>query len=237
MISETILLGILGIGLFAYLLIAGVTALQVYSMSKAGLQTDPTAPEAPAIPARWAAENEFGFLGTYRMKTPMTRALIYAWQRTDRPTYFCTYIIQSGQETKESYDLVTVFGDDIGLTTSSTKDGHMFPKPPHCFIQSFSPSVFDDRWARHIEMENYLMDVGGAQLVEREDVFEELIIDAMRKQMDYVRGISLWFLRAPIWFFIRRSQWHNLSIEEQYRKRLIKLPKEIGRSLIQNPKY
>ena len=237
MIPESILLGILGIGLFVYLLIAGVTALQVYSMSKADLDVDPTAPEAPALPARWAADNEFGFLGKYRMKTPMTQALIYAWQRTDRPTYFCTYIIQSSQETKESYDLVTIFGDDVGLTTGCTKDSHMLPKPPRSFIQSFSPGDFDDRWARHIEMENYLMDVGGAQLVEREDVFEELLLDAIRRQMDYVRGISLWFLRGPLWFFVRRSQWHNLSIQEQYRKQLIKLPKDIGRFLIQNPKF
>lgn len=45
MLPETILLGILGIGLFIYLLIAGVTALQVYSMGKAKASIIPRKPK------------------------------------------------------------------------------------------------------------------------------------------------------------------------------------------------
>ena len=221
-----IIISIVGIIIFLYVLIALITSMNVFFMSKVNLEMDPSAFDSPSVPTQWAKENMFDYIGKFRMEIPMVKMDIYAWRRTDRPTWFCTLIAHAGVETKEAYDLVTEFDSDIGLTTGSTQDSHMLPKPHESYDQSFSPADFDDRWTRHVEMENFLMDDGGAELIARENIFEELIVRSIRKQMRLIRQTPLWFLRTPLWYFFRRRKWHNLDIRQQHQKGYIKLPNE-----------
>ena len=76
-------------------------------------------------------------------------------------------------------------------------------------------------------MENFLIDVGGAELVYMEIQFEKDFIDGCRKATRYVRSIPCWYLLGTYWYFVRKNLWHNKSIKTLHEKGMIKLPNEI----------
>lgn len=176
---------------------------------------------------QWAQRNDFKFLGYYNIRVGLHKIFMAAWQRTDRPTIICHYVIKVQNTVNRATDIVTRFADDISLTTADTRGAQFLPKPPKNYAQSFSKVDLNQQWNRHIEMENYLIDVGGAQLVNLDIQFEKDVIEAGRKQTEFTRSIPLWYLRGPYWYFVRRYLWHNKSIEAQHKKRMIKLPNKM----------
>jgi hypothetical protein len=179
---------------------------------------------ASEVPQRWAEENGFHFVGYYR-ETDFG-SYIAAWKYAERPTFFCHYLIPNQE--KPGYDFVTVFADDIGLTTSSSDGGQLFPPRRGSYKQSFSSVSLDGLWGRHLESEEFLMDEGGAELVPQDVKFKEAFADSMRKQTEALYAMRLWQLRLWWWYFTRRKQWHELLIPEQYERGMIRLPKEMG---------
>lgn len=220
-----------------FVLITVVATAEMARMAKAELQYldvdqgqgDPRIART-VHPGQWAGENDFEHVGYYLFRNG--QSLIAAWRYADRPTWFCYYVIQVEAEgntvTKEAVDFVTRFGDDISLTTGSMPDCHFLPPRPGAYVQSFSELSLDEQWGRHIEGENYLMDQGGAQLEPFEQPFDEALLTAVRQQLDYVRSIPLWYLHAPLWFFVRRSQYHNRSLEQLHQRGRIRLPNDMG---------
>lgn len=208
------------------LVVALVTYIQVRSMSNPKLRPYTASGnrgdsriEATRVAREWAQQNDFKFMGYYLFQA---NVFIAAWQREDRPMFFCYYLAQN----KKLSDLVTLFGNEVSLTTGSSMDGQFFPLPENKYMQSFSRLHFDDLWDRHVAMENYLIDEGGAELVELDLDFQESILKAIQDQMKYVRSIPLWPLRGLWWFAVRRFRWHNLTIRQQREKDWIRLPKE-----------
>ena len=165
----------------------------------------------------WAQQNDFIFKGYYILQA---NVFIAAWQRKDRPTFFCYYIVQH----KKLSDLVTMFDNGISLTTGSSSDGQFFPLPDEKYMQSFSKLRFDALWDHHVAMENYLIDEGGAELVVQELEFQESILKALDHQMEYVRSLPLWPLRGFWWYTVRKFRRHNLTILQQCEKGWIRLP-------------
>ena len=95
-------------------------------------------------------------------------------------------------------------------------------------MQSFSGISLDEQLARHIEMQEYLSSAGGARLSQLVKPFEEIFIESIDKQVEFVRSIPLWPLRGAYWFFIRRRLWHNKSVLQQHQRGMIKLPNELS---------
>lgn len=178
----------------------------------------------------WAEHNDFTFVGCYLVKVGILKNFMAVWQRTDRPTFFCHYLMQGQNRVKGVSDLVTVFANDISLTTANSRDAQLSPKPPGSYHQTFSNTNLDKQWYRHIEMENYLMDVGQAQLVQQDKPFENIFLDAIRKEVKFIRSLWLWPFRGAYWFFIRKHLWHNRSIKELRQKDMIKLPNELSKA-------
>jgi hypothetical protein len=176
---------------------------------------------------QWAEQNEFEFLGYYNIRVGLHRIFLAGWQRADRPTFMCHYVIKVQNKVNRATDIITEFANDVSLTTVDTRDGQFLPKPPKAYIQSFSRVDLDRQWNRHIEAENYLIDVGGAQLVNLDVELEKDIVEAGRKQNEFVRSIPLWYLRGCYWYFVRKHLWHNKSVEAQHKKGMIRLPNEM----------
>jgi hypothetical protein len=221
-----VILTILGILGFIYVAVTLSTYINILTTTKVTLV--PSSDSQPPQDAnKWAANNEFKFLGNYSTKNGIMPCLISVWQRPDRPTFFCQYAFRSQTKLKIAYDLVTIFANDIGLTTCSTMDGGSLPSSPGSYKQNFSNMSFDQRWNQHIEMENYLMDMGQAQLIKEDRPFEQIFTEAIRKQMKFIRSIPFWPLRGVYWHFIRRRIWRNKSIETQHERGMIKLPNEL----------
>ena len=220
---EAILI-IAGIVAFVFILISVMTYINVIGFGKAELQLSGLV--VPDQENEWAQANDFEYLGSYMMKVAGTQTEIWAWRRADRPTFFCRYLVRAGTMSKIAYDLVTEFSDEISITTASTKDGNSLPHSPGAYSQSFSRMSFDERWQKHIEAENYLMDYGGARLEANDTPFEQAITTAIRKQSNYIRTLPLWPLRGTYWHFVRRHLLHNKSIQTQHEKGIIKLTNE-----------
>lgn len=184
--------------------------------------------EPPAGDDDWANTNQFNFVGNYQTKLGIVQALISAWGHTERPTFLCKYTLASQGKTKCTYDIVTKFDDEVSLTTGCTKDGQMHPRPKCFYMQSFSDFNLDSLWRKHIQMENYLMDQGGASLIGQNLDFETYFTESIRKHADFIQSIPLWYLRSVWWFLVRRHIWHDRTIEKQHKLRMIKLPNELS---------
>lgn len=169
---------------------------------------------------QWAQEHEFHFVGYF--KETGFGSLLAGWQFRERPTFFCYYLMKDTR----SLDFVTVFANEVGLTTGSADGGQLIPRRPGSYCQTFSQLSIDDLWARHVDMENYLIDEGGAELVRLDVSFKEKLAESMREEIGFLRQIRLWPLRAIYWYFTRRKARHNLSIQEQHKRGMIRLPKE-----------
>ena len=226
------LLAILGIVGFVYAAVTLATYTNTVRMAEVSLMLYPNA-EPPQDADEWAANNDFKFIGNYIIKTGATDCLISAWKRLDRPTSFCRYVVSNKNKSKTTHDLTTIFAHHIGLTTCDTMDGNLFPAFPGSYKQSFSNISLDHLWAHHIEMENYLMDKGKAQLLERDVSFEQDFNEATQKQIKFIRSLPFWPFRGAYWYFIRRRIWHNKSIKTQHEKGMIKLPNEISEEIRQ----
>lgn len=213
--------------LAVHVLLAGILVLQVRLLSRPRVEAVSEAGGGRVPPAeeeRWATENGFAFLGNYVMKIGGQLARIAVWQRPDRPTFFCRYVIEAQNRRQQSYDLVTLFAEEVGLTTGSSRDGQLFPTRPGSFMQTFTGLSLDQQWSVHIDMENYLMDRGGAGLVELEEPFEAVFVRAIVRQMEYIKTIPFWPLRGAYWYFVRRYQRHGKTIQQQHDKGWKKLP-------------
>jgi len=206
-----------------YMMMISVTltpVISVLSLRKSQLLPCPDKPEVNTD--RWAQANGFSFVGSYMIRSCyMAGITIFAWQRTDGSSFLCQYGIANA-----ACDFVTKFASDVSLTTGSTRDGHFFPRRPGAYLQSFSKIDLNEQWARHIKMENYLIDGRGVELVAPDVQFEDYFIDFIHRQMEFVMSIPLWFLRGVYWFFVRRYLYHNKTIKEQYEKGMIRLLKE-----------
>lgn len=223
-----VLLIILGVVVFAALAVPVVlTFVSVQGLSDPKLVPMSSEEQRDDANSQWARENDFAFVGNFSMKVGISEASMMIWRRSDRPTFFCRYIVQAGTKTQTSFDFVTMFENEIMLTTNNKADSQMLPPAPGHYLQSFSTVSLDEQWNQHLQMENYLMDVGGALLVQNDRPFEDCFVDTIRKQVEFVRSLSLWPLRGTYWFFIRRKLRHNLSIQAQHDKSLITLPNEL----------
>ena len=217
----------IGLGIVTVILVVALTTyIQVRGMSNPKLKPyvakkgrQDRRIELTLEARQWAQQNGFVFKGYYMFQST---AFIAAWQREDRPMFFCFYVVQH----KTLSDLITIFDGDIGLTTGSRSDSHFFPRSEKSYMQSFSRCGFDGFWDRHVAAENYLID-HGADLVEQELDFTACLVEAVGKQMQFVRQIPLWPLRGLWWFAVRKFRWHNLTIQQQREKNMIRLPDEL----------
>lgn len=221
------LLAILGVAGAIVLVVTIVNILMTFTQSRISLKQYKPKGKTPEHTVRridyvrqWAKENDFEFLEYYWVKVGFQKIFMAVWRRTDRPTFLCTYLMNVT-------DIVTEFAGDISLTTANSRAAQYAPKPPENYSQTFSRVTLDEQWRRHLEMENFLMDAGGAELVYAEIQFEEYFIGSVRKSLRYVRSIPYWYLLGAYWYFVRQNLWHNKSIKTQCEKGMIKLPNEI----------
>ncbi|MHC4644709.1 MAG: hypothetical protein ACYTBJ_04355 [Planctomycetota bacterium] len=221
------ILTIIAVAALVPIAIAMMLFAQVRLMAKAALAPSPDT-DAPDHLRQWAADNDFGFVGSFKMKIGSMNAFIFAWRHSQRPTFFCQYLIRSAKAVNTAFDMVTLFDSDIMPTTASKSDGQLFPMPAGCYCQSFSNTSLDDQWYKHIETENFLIDEGGARLVQLDVTFQDSFTNTIRKQTQHIRSIPLWPCRAPYWFFVRKNLTHNKSVRLQHQKGMIKLPNELA---------
>jgi hypothetical protein len=169
----------------------------------------------------WAREHGFEHLGCYVLSaTP--GILIAAWRHTSEPTFMAMYY----QQLRPFRDLVTMFQPDASLTTGSSADGLLMPRPPTDYSQCFTGLDADRLWERHREAIHFLTTRGRVSLARMPVDFERSFVTAMHDQCAHVRTIPLWPFRAIFWYFGRRRRLRNVSVEEQHQRGWVQLPWE-----------
>jgi len=173
---------------------------------------------------QWASQNGFGLLGEYETQIQGLNWLLAVWKRQDAHTYVVLYQVKG----REIIDIVSLFNRKQGLTTGSTKDAHMLPKPAGQYTQSLETKELDELYAFHAAGLAYLEREGGLRMQPFEVSFEALISEAIADQMAHVQSLPLWWARGVWWFFVRRGAYHNKELEQLHKEGKVVLPSEPG---------
>ena len=59
-------------------------------------------------------------------------------------------------------------------------------------------------------------------------ILPEAVLRSEMRRAAFVRTLPFWYVRAPYWFYVRRTLRHNRSIEELHRAGKIVLPNDPG---------
>jgi hypothetical protein len=212
------------------LIVALTVCVTVWGMSRRSLRL------TPAPPRRYARQYQaadrldpvakragFQHVGCFHLNS-WPSGFIAAWCHADRPTYFCLYVTGGTQ----AYDFVTIFADDIGLTTGSHSGGALFPSPPGEYKQILPGLGLDRLWSRHLKSEDYLMQQGRIGLARSIEPFDQIFVRSIRREMAYIRSRPRWPFRALYWYAIGGRKRRNLTIQQQHEHGLIALPNEPG---------
>ena len=161
------------------------------------------------IDAPWLSSVGFQPVGAYRVERMSGVVGMVVWQLEGNHTYVCAYLLVNAQVL---FDIVTLLESGM-MTTGKSKDSQLLPYAPGSYMQSFTATV-PVLYRRHRE---------GLQTLERLKKmvplasgrsFEEYFSEAMLAQSAYIRSLSFWPFRIPWWYFVRRSQRHEMTIAQ-----------------------
>ena len=184
--------------------------------------------------AEWAEQNQFLFVQFYEIFLSGQKMWAGIWQHEESPTYLTQYFIFAGDVLKSIYEFTSDFDYGMAVNTSASRDSVFFPKPPGIYVQTFPRfrKKLDELWMQHMEAEAYLLQ-NGAAWPSRIRGLEEQIAESVQRETRYVRSIPFWPFRGAWWYFVRRLQRSNLTIEQQVEKGYAVLPDELVQSVVE----
>lgn len=164
----------------------------------------------------WAQEHGFESYSSYMLRAPGAVVYMAMWRHAAQPIFLCVYFTQQPTR-KVVYDLVTVLDEQrhLGLTSTSSPDGLLFPATPGTFRQGFAEVSLDVLWQWHTEAEVFLFQQLNLEPRPLQADPFRILCDSIRRQMRHIRSHSLWPLRGPWWYFTRKRR-QNRSVEEQF---------------------
>jgi hypothetical protein len=113
-------------------------------------------------------------------------------------------------------EFVTLFSNDISLTTTVSSSAFLFPHPPGSFLQSKKTDSVEDLWQYHLEGENFLINEHGVKPSTITDDMEHLLNEELQTRGKYIRKIPFFLLKAPYWLHIHRFRMLGVSVREQF---------------------
>jgi len=215
--TMTIVLYILGGAVGFWIIIAIAGSLPLLTLSKVYLE--PTSDEESQkylqkvlsgsfLDSAWASENNFEPVGVYRVKNLMGSPILVGWKYAHERTYLCMFVVFEAQT---FCDCVSVFKDSV-LTTSTIKDGQTIPPGREDWIQSFDVSDMGELWNHHrLALDHIAQNSSQVPLKDGSSLAEDFEA-SIHRQADFLSSITLWPLRVPYWYFVRRAQRHNKAL-------------------------
>ena len=174
--------------------------------------------------ADWALAKGFAqFEGMYTFVVGAA-AFVAAWRHMEHPTYFV--LLSTGP--KKFFVFLTEFSEHSDLVTGSAKHFQLFPKPPGHYVQTFSKLSLDDLFARHLAAARYVTTAGAVQVKPTPWAFEDAFTKGEALQAAYLQSLPFWFLRAPYWYYVRKTRFHNKAIERLHKSGMLQLPNDRG---------
>jgi hypothetical protein len=85
-------------------------------------------------------------------------------------------------------------------------------------------------WARHTDMERFLMESGGAMIEEPDLAFEVHFAEWFPKRIAFLRRHVFWQIRLLTGLLSGQLFWRNLTVKDQYDRGRIRLPNELPKA-------
>jgi hypothetical protein len=161
----------------------------------------------------WIEANDFVFLGAYRF----TQIRFAAWRKRGGATDLIVYATPF----KFACDLVTRLQDNMTLTTTVGGETGMFPQTPGDYKESVLVTNPDDLDAAHSKSLSILAKMRGVRVCDIPPSFEDALLRNARDKMTYVKSLPFWPVRGVYWYFVKRQQMRNKTIEEQIQQGMI----------------
>ncbi len=158
----------------------------------------------------WVEENGFQFDSLFlsnmvNVPEPIQCA---AWWSERDATWALLYVAAK----KKNIDFVTLYSDDIGITTASSKDAVLLPQPEKSLTQAFTGLSYKGLYAKHLKARKQVERYESVVLQEeRRDLMEELK-HALKAHARFLMSLPLWEYRGVYWFFVRRNIKVNIPI-------------------------
>lgn len=169
----------------------------------------------------WAVKQGLEWAGLFEFAAPGNPPMyLAAWQVPDRNEYLAVFItVTPGDVVRARWlEFISLFDQDRSLSSSNTAGTMLFPRWPGQYKQAFTRLGFDELAARHREAVVFLR--SREQVKDRADdrPLEDILLDAVRKSGDQVRGHRLWAVRG-LWWWASQNGRANRSVAEQLARR------------------
>jgi hypothetical protein len=155
----------------------------------------------------WLAARQLQYLTAFQFGSIQ----VAVFQQENAPRFFSIYFHQH-----VTYDLETRFDELTMLDTATSGSTGMFPARPGSYKQSFPGADAESVWQRHLEAEDYLVKKFNITWQPLTKPYVEILVNGLRLQMQHVRSIPLYPLRALYWYAVTRHRMANRSIQQQY---------------------
>ena len=161
------------------------------------------------IELQWLSMCGFEPYSAYRViQMPGDEGLV-VWKKNGERTYLSAYLLTNGEM---GVDIVTICNTGI-LTTGKSKDSQLLPSAPGNYLQSFTATMAVI-YRRHQEAMEVLARTTHMMPLISDGAFEDDFAAAMHQHSEYIRSLTIWPLRIPWWYFVRRFQRHDKTIME-----------------------
>lgn len=157
----------------------------------------------------------FRFVGAYRLKTFMGRPAAVMWQHGGEGTYLAALLVAGAKQIHTDIVSILSWERGIGVTTATAKDGHVVPKPPGAWMQSFSGVTTAVLWERHQEAEAAVADHYGVTPEPFTLDPGEVLLRSVRRDAVY-NLTHPWLLGVIVWrFWIGKHLLHGKRVAER----------------------
>lgn len=154
----------------------------------------------------WLAAHDLQYLTCFQFGAVQ----LAVFQHADGFRFFCFHFHQSITYAVESY-----LDDLTCLDTGNSGHIGLFPRPGG-YAQNFRNVSCDEVWQRHVEAETYLAKKFGFVWKRLGQPYEQILLDAIRLRMKYVRSVPFWPIRVLYRYAITRPRLVNKSVQQQH---------------------
>jgi hypothetical protein len=146
-------------------------------------------------------------------------AVVYVLKHMSEPVYLCFYHL--GQ--KITSDFVTRYENEYTLTTCSSIDSGMMPRPAKHLLQIMNGVSHEELYSLHKKAHSFLFEKGLRSLDVPTEEFRSFFMMNIRKQASLIRKLPLWPFQLVIWILAKRGRRYQAEIEMQYKKNMVQL--------------
>ncbi|MDY0226925.1 hypothetical protein SAMN04488082_104140 [Desulfomicrobium apsheronum] len=152
----------------------------------------------------WAREHGFDddIMFDFQIASKDQALFCRTWKNAAEKTYLVLYYGMG----KHFVELVTIYDDKTGVTTTNAPDAHTLPAVPGAFIQSFPGNGLTDLLGLHLQGRATLERRTGLTPQERLEDTVDLIARSLQRQATYVMSIPGWQWKGIWWITVRKKK-------------------------------